>query len=294
MLEISPLEFIQDLTNPALGFLPKALCIAVVTAIVCAVVGVHVVLRGMAFIGDAVSHAIFPGIAVAFALQGSVLLGGAVAGAIVAVLIAVTSQRRQVREDSAIGIFFAAAFALGLVIMSRIQGYTTSLTSILFGSITGISATDIVVSTVVGAAVIAVITVCTSRLVAVALDRETAQVMNIRVFAMDLIIYLAVTAAVVISVRAVGTILVLALLITPAATARLLTTRLSTMMAVSVTVGVIGAVVGLYLSWSIDLPTGATIVLTLTALFIVVWILTTIAGQRTYPVPHVKEKECAH
>ena len=97
----------------------------------------------MAFIGDAVSHAVFPGLAIAFVLQGSVLLGGAVAGCTVAVLIACFSQRRTVREDSVIGIFFAASFALGMVIISRVEGYTASLTSFLFGSLTGVSRADL-------------------------------------------------------------------------------------------------------------------------------------------------------
>ncbi len=136
---LTPVEFLQDLTNPALGFLPRALLISLIVAIVCGVVGTHVVLRGMAFIGDAVAHAVFPGLAVAFALQFSVLLGGAVAGVVVAVLIAVFSQRRRVREDTVIGIFFAASFALGLVIIARVEGYTASLTSVLFGSITGVA-----------------------------------------------------------------------------------------------------------------------------------------------------------
>ena len=136
---LTPVEFLQDLTNPALGFLSRALLISLIVAIVCGVVGTHVVLRGMAFIGDAVAHAVFPGLAVAFALQFSVLLGGAVAGVVVAVLIAVFSQRRRVKEDTVIGIFFAASFALGLVIIARVEGYTASLTSVLFGSITGVA-----------------------------------------------------------------------------------------------------------------------------------------------------------
>lgn len=269
---LTPVEFLQDLTNPALGFLSRALLISLIVAIVCGVVGTHVVLRGMAFIGDAVAHAVFPGLAVAFALQFSVLLGGAVAGVVVAVLIAVFSQRRRVKEDTVIGIFFAASFALGLVIIARVEGYTASLTSVLFGSVTGVADGDILVAAFVGTAVIALLLALTPQLTAVALDRETARAMNLPVLLLDLVLYLAVTAAVVISVSTIGNILVLALLITPAATARLLTDRLPAMMALSAALGALGSLLGLYLSWAADLPTGAAIVLTDTAAFLAVWL----------------------
>ncbi|MDO5671058.1 MAG: anchored repeat-type ABC transporter permease subunit [Corynebacterium sp.] len=269
---LTPVEFLQDLANPALGFLPRALLISLIVAIVCGVVGTHVVLRGMAFIGDAVAHAVFPGLAVAFAWQFSVLLGGAVAGVVVAVLIAVFSQRRRVKEDTVIGIFFAASFALGLVIIARVEGYTASLTSVLFGSITGVADTDILIAAIVGTSVIALLIALTPQLTAVALDRETARAMNLPVLVLDLVLYLAVTAAVVISVSTIGNILVLALLITPAATARLLTDRLPTMMALSAALGALGSLAGLYLSWAADLPTGAAIVLTVTAAFLLVWL----------------------
>ena len=265
---LTPVEFLQDLTNPALGFLSRALLISLIVAIVCGVVGTHVVLRGMAFIGDAVAHAVFPGLAVAFALQFSVLLGEAVAG----VVIAVFSQRRRVKEDTVIGIFFAASFALGLVIIARVEGYTASLTSVLFGSITGVADGDILVAAIVGTAVIALLLALTPQLTAVALDRETARAMNLPVLLLDLVLYLAVTAAVVISVSTIGNILVLALLITPSATARLLTDRLPAMMALSAALGALGSLLGLYLSWAADLPTGAAIVLTVTAAFLAVWL----------------------
>ncbi|AKK12073.1 anchored repeat-type ABC transporter permease subunit [Corynebacterium uterequi] len=266
-------QFLADLTNPALEFLPRALAAALISAVVCAVVGAHVVLRSLAFIGDAVAHAVFPGIAIAFVLQGSVLLGGAIAGAAVALIIAVTSQRRRVKEDTIIGIVFAGAFALGMVIISRAAGYSASLTSFLFGSLTGVSRLDVITSAVVGAIVIGAVLLCHRQLVAVALDRETARAMNLRVLLLDIVLYFAVTAAVVISVRTVGNILVLALLVTPAASARLLTDRLGVMMWLSAAFGAAGCILGMYLSWAANLPSGATIVLTLTGLFAAAWVL---------------------
>lgn len=265
---ISFSQFLADLSNPALAFLPKALLVAVLSALVCGVIGTHVVLRGMAFIGDAVAHAVFPGLAIAFALQFSVIAGGAVAGAVVALLIALFSQRRRVKEDTVIGIFFAAAFALGLVVISKVQGYTASLNSFLFGSITGVSNSDIIFSAVVGAIVILAVAALHKEIVAVSVDRETAAAMGIRVLLIDIVLYLAVTAAVVMSVRTVGNILVLALLITPAAIARLWTDRLVVMMSLSAVIGMVGSFVGVYVSWAIDVPTGATIVLVLTVVFL--------------------------
>lgn len=270
---LSPIEFLQDLTNPLLVFLPKALLVTVVCAVVAGVIGSHVVLRGMAFIGDAVAHSVFPGLAVAFWLQGSIVLGGAVAGIITAVLVAWFSQNRRLREDTVIGIFFVASFALGIVIMSRVPGYSGSLQQFLFGSIVGISDTDLLVVVGTSLAVLLVVLALHKELVAVSLDRETARAARLPVFALDLVLYVLVTLVVVIAVQSVGNILVLALLITPAASARLLTDRLVSMMLIAPALGALSALLGVYLSWSLDLPAGGTIVLVATAVFLVCWAL---------------------
>ncbi|CAM4392174.1 MULTISPECIES: anchored repeat-type ABC transporter permease subunit [Corynebacterium] len=272
MLEIGFLQFLADVANPQLAFLPRALVAAVLASVLCAVVGCFVVLRGMAFIGDAVAHAVFPGVAIAFALHASVLLGGAVAGAVVAVVIAVLSQRRTIKEDAIIGIVFAAAFAFGLVIISRVEGYTASLSAFLFGSLTGVSVRDLWVSGVTGAVIIALVAALRPWLTAVALDRETARAMNLPVAALDLVLYLCVTAAVVISVQTIGNILVIALLVTPASAARLFTDNLETMMVLAALIGIVGSVLGVWLAWSFDSPTGATIVLCVTAIFGLSWL----------------------
>ena len=158
-----------------------------------------------------------------------------------------------------------------MVIISRVEGYTASLTSFLFGSLTGVSASDIGVGAVVSALIIGVIIVLLPQLTAVCLDRETARALGLPVAALDLALYLCVTGAVVISVGTIGNILVLALLITPAATARLLCRELVPMMWCAAGIGTAGSVVGIYLAWALDLPAGATIVLTLTAAFLVAW-----------------------
>jgi len=268
---LSPIDFIQDLLNPDLAFLPKALLIAVMSSIVCGIIGCYVVLRGMAFIGDAVAHAVFPGLAVAFVIQGNLVLGGAVAGVLTALLVAVFSQNRRIKEDSIIGVFFVAAFALGIVIIAQAPGYAGSLQQFLFGSITGIPDEDIHTVAITGVVLLTVVFLFHKEFVAVTLDREMARSTGIPVFALDLMLYVMVAVAIVISIQTIGNILVLALLITPAAAARLLTDRLGWMMFLAPVIGGGSAVLGLYLSWSLDWPVGGTIVLMSTAVFLVAW-----------------------
>ncbi|MFJ8580974.1 anchored repeat-type ABC transporter permease subunit [Micromonospora sp. NPDC093277] len=265
-------DFLTDLFNPDLAFLPKALAVAVMSSIVCGVVGCYVVLRGMAFIGDAVAHAVFPGLAVAFVLQGSLVLGGAVAGVATALLIAVFAQNRRVKEDSLIGVFLVAAFALGIVIISQAPGYAGSLQQFLFGSITGIPDRDLYLVGGAGLVVLGLVFALHKEFVAVCLDREMARSMGLPVFWLDIVLYTLVTLAVVISLQTIGNVLVLALLITPAAAARLLTDRLGVMMLLAPVIGGTSAIVGLYLSWSYDTPVGGTIVLVATAVFLTAWL----------------------
>ncbi|MFY1692933.1 anchored repeat-type ABC transporter permease subunit [Plantactinospora sp. WMMB782] len=265
-------DFLTDLFNPDLAFLPKALAIAVMSSIVCGVVGCYVVLRGMAFIGDAVAHAVFPGLAVAFVLQGSLVLGGAVAGIATALLIAIFAQNRRLKEDSLIGVFLVAAFALGIVIISQAPGYAGSLQQFLFGSITGIPDRDLYLVGGTGLVILGLVFALHKEFVAVCLDREMARSLGMSVFWLDIVLYVLVTLAVVISLQTIGNILVLALLITPAAAARLLTDRLGVMMLLAPVIGGTSALVGLYLSWSYDTPVGGTIVLVATAVFLAAWL----------------------
>ncbi|WP_458114586.1 anchored repeat-type ABC transporter permease subunit [Arthrobacter sp. R1-13] len=264
-------DFLADLANPDLAFLPRALLVAVASSVLCGIVGNFVVLRGMAFIGDAVSHAVFPGLAVAFVLQGNLILGGAVAGVVTALLIAVFTQHRRLREDSVIGVFFAAAFALGIVVVSRAPGYSGSLESFLFGSITGIPDEDVITVAVGTVLVLGVLAALHKEFVAVSIDRDMARASGLPVMWLDMALYVLVTIAVVLSLQTIGTILVLALLITPAATARLLTDSLGRMMLLAPLIGGGAAAVGLYVSWSWDLPVGGTIVLVATGLFVAAW-----------------------
>lgn len=271
---MSFLEFLSDLFNPSLAFLPKALLVAVLSAVVCGAVGVHVVLRGLSFIGDALSHSIFPGIAIAFALQGSLVIGGLVAGLAVALLITVFSRNRRLREDSVIGVFFVAAFALGMVIVSLTPGYTGSIESLLFGSLTGVSDSHVVTTLITALGVSMVLAIAHSRFVAVSLDREYARSIGVRVGLNEVLLYALIAVAVVISVQTIGNILVLALLVTPAATARLVTDRVLPMLFISPLLGALAAFFGIWASWVWDVPTGPAIVLCSTAVFVGIWALT--------------------
>jgi len=278
---MNPIDFLTDLFNPDLAFLPKALAVAVMSSLVCGVVGCYVVLRGMAFIGDAVAHAVFPGLAVAFVISGNLVLGGTIAGVLTAILVALFSQNRRLKEDSVIGVFFAASFALGIVIISQAPGYAGSLQQFLFGSIAGVPTSDLYVVGSTGLGVLAVLFALNKEFLAISLDRESARALGVPVFWLDLVLYVLITLAVVISVQTIGNILVLALLITPAATARLLTDRLGVMMTLAPLIGGLSALIGVYISWSWDLPTGGTIVLTLTTAFLTAWFLSPRQGLLT-------------
>ncbi|MFD4790255.1 anchored repeat-type ABC transporter permease subunit [Streptomyces sp. NPDC058459] len=253
-------------------FMRRALAVAIMCGIVSGVIGAHVVLRGMAFIGDAVSHSVFPGVAIAFVFQFNLVLGGAVAGLLTALAVAVFSQNRRLKEDSVIGVFFAAAFGLGIVILSTAPGYSGSLESFLFGQILGISDGDVVTVAVMGLLLLLLAAAVHKELVTVSLDRETARASGLPVFALDIVLYALVTVTVVISLQAVGNILVLALLITPAACARLLTDRIGVMMLLAPAIGASSAVAGLYLSYTYNLAAGGLIVLVVTAVFVLCWL----------------------
>ncbi|MEJ3742513.1 anchored repeat-type ABC transporter permease subunit [Actinomycetes bacterium KLBMP 9797] len=252
-------------------FMQRALLVALMSGVVCGVIGSHVVLRGIAFIGDTVAHAVFPGVAIAFALQLNLVIGGAVAGVLTAIMIGVFSQNRRLKEDTIIGVLFAAAFGLGIVVLSSTPGYSGSLESFLFGQILGISDRDVVTVAVAGTALLLITLALHKELVAVSLDRETARAAGLPVFWLDIALYTMVTIAIVISLQAVGNILVLALLITPAACARLLTDRLGVMMLLAPALAAAAAIIGLYLSYGLNLAAGGLIVLATTALFLICW-----------------------
>ena len=274
------------LTDPMqFEFMRRALIAVVLTGVASGVLGSYVVLRGLAFIGDALTHAVFPGIVIAVAIGRSILLGALVVGLLTAVGIAVISRGRRVSEDTAIGILFAGMFALGVVLVSSLATYQKDVAELLFGDILAVGRTDLVLAGGATAIVLLAVALFNKELSLISFDREMAQAMRYPVFALDLALLALITLAIVVSLEAIGNILVLAMLVTPAATARLLTNRLVTMQVVSALIGAACGIAGLYISFWWNVASGGAIVLTTTAVFFVVFGVVEVAGAVRRPVP---------
>jgi manganese/iron transport system permease protein len=252
------------------AFFVRALVAAALVGSVCAVVGTYVVLKGIAFIGDAIAHAAFPGVVAAFILGAPYYLGAAIAAVGTSLAIGYVSRRARIRADTAIGVLFAGTFAFGVFLYSTIEGYVADLFSFLFGNVLAISASDLVALLVISALVLATVAVLWKELLYATFDPLGAAAAGIRVVTLDYVFLALVALAIVVSLQAVGIILVVAMLVTPAATAQLLTGRFWRMMWVAIVVGIGSAVVGLYASYWLDVASGATIVLVQTFLFLVV------------------------
>ena len=253
-------------------FMQRALLEVVLMGAVTGMIGTYVVLRGLSFIGDALTHAVFPGIVIAFLLGQSIFLGALLFGVLTSTLIAVLATSRRIKEDSAIGVLFAGAFALGVVLISATRNFARDLASFLFGNVLGVTTEDIWASVVVGVIVVGLVLAFYRPLLITAFDRVGARAMGFPVFWLDLLLLILVSLTIVVSLSAVGNILVLAMLVTPAAAARFLTDRLPVMMGVSAAIGVVSGVVGLFVSYHAGLAAGGMIVLVATGLFGVIWL----------------------
>ncbi len=261
------------LTEPfTLGFMQRALAASLIVGVVCAVIGCYIVLRSMAFLGDALAHAVLPGVAVAYLVGANLLVGALVAGLLVAVGISYVSRSGVIKEDTAIGIFFAAALALGVVLISTMDTYAVDLTHILFGNVLGVSSVDLAISGGLAAVVLAAIALLYKQLLVVSFDPILGQTLGLRIHGLRTILFLMLAATIVVSLRTVGVALVAAMLVTPPAGAYLLTRRLPSMMAVSALIGMVSAVGGLYASYYLDLASGGAIVLVATGIFVLIFI----------------------
>lgn len=261
------------LTEPLVyGFMQRGMLAAVMVGILCAVVGCYVVLRGMAYLGDAMSHAILPGIAIAYLLKGEILVGALVAGIIVALGIGFFTRRGTIKEDTAIGILFAATLSLGVALISTIKTYAVDLTHILFGNVLGVNETDLILIAVLGAGVLLTIVLLYKELLVVSFDTVLAATLRLPTELLRNVLLILIAIVVVVSLQIVGVGLVAAMLVTPAATAYLLTRRLPTMMLLAAALGALASVIGLYVSYYFNIVSGAAIVLTATILFFVVYL----------------------
>jgi manganese/iron transport system permease protein len=255
------------------AFMQRALIEVILMGAVTGAIGTYVVLRGLSFIGDALSHAIFPGVVIAFLLGRSVFLGALAFGLLTSASIVVLATTRRVKEDSAIGVLFAGSFALGVVLISTTRNYSRDLAAFLFGNVLGVTTTDIALSAAVGGLVLLLLVLLHKELLLVAFDREAAQAMGVPVFWVNLLLLAMISLTIVVSLSAVGNILVVAMLVTPAAAARLLTDRLPIMLGLSAAIGATCGVVGLVISYHANVAAGGTIVLVATVVFGLVWLL---------------------
>lgn len=253
-------------------FMQHAYLAILMVGIICGVTGVFVTLRGLAFMGDAMAHAVFPGVVIAFLTGGNFLVGALIAAVIVSLGIGAVSQSPKLSNDTAIGVFFAGAFALGIALISAERTYTRDLNSFLLGSILGVSRDDLFLTAIVGAVVLAVVLLFRRELTTVAFDRTFARATGLRLWRYDQLFLIILSLAIVISLQTVGNVLVLAMLVTPAATARLLTDRLTTMIVLSAIIGALSGWLGLTISYHASIASGASIVLVATSIFLVAFL----------------------
>jgi manganese/iron transport system permease protein len=251
----------------AYDFFLRAMVAAALVGLACAVVGTFMVLRGFAFMGDALSHAAFPGVVVAYLLRGPFYLGAAVAAVATALAIGWVSRRGELRSDTAIGVLFAGMFALGVFLFSLIPNYVGDLFGFLFGEVLGIGVGDLIALVLLTAGVLAVVAVLWKELLYSTFDPLGAAASGLPVERLDYLFLALIALTIVVSLQSVGIILVVAMLVTPAATAQLVTRSFGRLVATSAGIGVLAPIVGLYLSFWVNSASGATIVLVETAVF---------------------------
>jgi ABC-type Mn2+/Zn2+ transport system permease subunit len=257
-------------------FMLRGLVAALMVGAVCATVGTFIVLRGMAFFGDALAHAILPGIAVGYLAGGGArepLFWWALITAIASSIgIGTITRGARLREDTAIGIVFAGMFALGIAMISTVRSYTVDLTHFLFGDILGVSGSDLILIAAFGALILVAVLVFYKEFVLLSFDPLMAATLRLPGRLLEYLLLVLVAVAIVISLQTVGVALMVAMLVTPAAAAYLLTRRLPVMMLLAAGIAALSGVVGLYISYYASVASGAAIVLTSTAFFVLAWL----------------------
>jgi ABC-type Mn2+/Zn2+ transport system permease subunit len=257
------------------AFMVRGLIAAILVGIVCAVVGTYVVLRGMAFFGDALAHAILPGIAVGYLVGGGArepLFWWALVAAILSSLgIGAISRSTTIKEDTAIGIIFAGTFALGVALISTVRSYTVDLAHFLFGDVLGVRGSDLWLILIFGGVIVLTIFAFYKEFMVLSFDPVLAATLRLPVRFLDFLLMILIAVTIVVSLQTVGVALMVAMLVTPAASAYLLTKRLPVMMTLAALFAALSGIVGLYLSYYLSIASGSAIVLTCTAIFGLVW-----------------------
>jgi manganese/iron transport system permease protein len=254
------------------AFMERGLLAAVMVGILCSVVGCYVVLRSMAFLGDAMAHAILPGIAIAYLVKGNLSVGALLAAVIVALGIGAFSQHGTIKEDTAISIMFTAALALGIALISSIRTYAVDLSHILFGNVLGVSSNDLLLTAILGTIILTVTLICYKPFLVITFDPLLANILRLPVTFLRNLLLVLLALTIVTSMQTVGVGLVAAMLVTPGATAYLLTKRLPAMMALAAVFGAFASLIGLYISYYLNIASGSTIVLTATSFFLLAFL----------------------
>ena len=269
------------------AFMVRGLIAALLTGVVCATVGSYVVLRGMAFFGDALAHAMLPGIAIGYLVSGGArepLFWWALLTAVLSsVGIGWLSRSAELREDTAIGIVFAGMFALGIALISTVRNYTTDLTHFLFGNVLGVGTNDLLLIGIFGAIILLAIFFFYKEFLVLSFDPLLAATLRLPARSLEYLLLILIALTIVVSLQTVGVALMVAILVTPAATAYLVTQRLPVMMGLAALIASLSGIIGLYISFYLSISSGAAIVLTATAIFLLVWLakkLTSLANRR--------------
>lgn len=254
----------------AFAFFRNGAWAAVLAGALCGLVGVYIVLRGMSYIGHGLSHAIFGGAVVSFVLQWNFYLGAGLWGFLAALLINQTVRRTKIPADAAIGVITTASFAVGVALISRYRGFTRSFDAALFGNILGVTAQDVWIVAGVALATVAAIFLLYRQLLFTTFDPEVAHVYGVRIEWIDTAFALILASVLIVSMQILGVTLIAAALVTPAITARLLTDSFDRMILLSTAIGGLTGFGGIYLSFYVDVASGATIVLFQAAIFVIV------------------------
>ena len=257
-------------------FMQRGMIAAILVGIVCAVVGTYVVLRGMAFFGDALAHTILPGIALGYLVSGGAresLFWWALGTAVIAALgIGTITKNAEIKEDTAIGIIFAGMFALGIALISTVRSYTVDLSHFLFGDVLSVSTQSLWLILIFGGLVLLIIFAFYKEFTTLSFDPVLAITLRLPVGVLNNLLLALIAVTIAVSLQTVGVALMVAMLVTPAATAYLLTKRLPTMMFLAAIIASLAGVIGLYLSFYLSIASGAAIVLTATLFFIIAFV----------------------
>jgi ABC-type Mn2+/Zn2+ transport system permease subunit len=269
------------LTEPfAYEFFRQGLAASLLVGALCGMLGVYIILRRMSYIGHGLSHAVFGGAVVAYVASINFYVGAGLWGFLSALLINFTARRRRIGADAAIGIITTASFAVGVALISKTRSFTRNFEAALFGNILGVTMIDLVVITVVTVGVAAFILLFYKRLLFMTFDPEVAPIYGVNVGVVDSLFALAMAATIVASINVVGVTLIAATLVIPSTTARLLTDSFARMIVLSTLIGASAGAIGMYLSYWLDVSSGATIILLEAAVFLIVFLGTTLARRR--------------